>query len=35
VHIADDPVTCAIRGTGLILEDFENLKEVFLPSSRD
>lgn len=33
-YITDDPSTSIIRGLGLILEDFENLKEVFLPSSR-
>lgn len=35
VHLADDPSTSVIRGLGLILEDFENLKEVLLPSTKD
>lgn len=35
VYIADDPSTSIIRGTGLILEDFENLKQVIIPSARD
>ncbi|MGC9049144.1 MAG: rod shape-determining protein [Patescibacteria group bacterium] len=35
IHIADDPLTSAIRGTGLILEDFENLKGVIIPSARE
>lgn len=35
VIVTDDPATAIIRGTGLILEDFENLKQVFIPSSRD
>ncbi|MDO8513454.1 MAG: rod shape-determining protein [bacterium] len=32
VHIADDPLTCVARGTGIVLEDLENLKEVLLPT---
>jgi rod shape-determining protein MreB len=35
IHIADDPLTSVVRGTGLILEDFENLKNVFIPSARE
>ena len=35
VVVTDDPATAIIRGTGLILEDFENLKQVFIPSARD
>jgi len=31
VHIIDDPLTSVVRGTGIILEDLENLKEVLLP----
>lgn len=34
VLVTDDPSTAIIRGEGLILEDFENLKQVFVPSSR-
>ena len=30
VHIADDPLTCVVRGTGLVLEDVESLKEVLV-----
>lgn len=30
VHIADDPLTSVIRGIGIILEDFKNLKDVLL-----
>ncbi|MCX6785542.1 MAG: rod shape-determining protein [Candidatus Komeilibacteria bacterium] len=33
VHLIDDPLTAVARGTGIILEDLENLKEVLLPSS--
>lgn len=32
VHIADDPLTCVVRGTGMVVEDFESLKEVGIPS---
>jgi rod shape-determining protein MreB len=31
VYIADDPLTCVARGTGIVLEDLETLKEVLLP----
>lgn len=34
VHIVDDPLTTVIRGIGLILHDFKNLKEVLIPSSK-
>ncbi len=34
VHIADDPLTCVVRGTGVVLEDLDNLKEVLLPTAR-
>lgn len=30
VHIADEPLTCVVRGTGLVLEDLESLKEVLV-----
>lgn len=33
VVIADDPITCAVRGTGLILEDDRLLREVALPAT--
>lgn len=32
VYIADDPLTSVVRGTGLVLEDIETLKDVLLPS---
>src|SRR3989338_3142631 len=34
VRIADDPLTAVVRGTGILLEDQELLKEVALPSAR-
>lgn len=33
VRIADDPLTCVVRGTGLVLESPELLKIIALPSS--
>ncbi len=30
VHIADDPLTSVVRGTGLVLEDIESLKDVLV-----
>lgn len=33
VQIIDDPQTAVVRGTGIILEDLANLKEVLLPST--
>ncbi len=35
VRIADDPLTAVVRGTGYLLDDFELLREVALPSARD
>ena len=32
VTIADDPLTCVVRGTGIVVEDLESLKEVLLPT---
>jgi rod shape-determining protein MreB len=35
VRVADDPMTCVVRGAGLLLEDETSLRETALPSSRD
>lgn len=32
VHIADDPLTSVARGTGVVLEDIDALKEVLVPT---
>ena len=32
VHIADDPLTSVVRGTGFVLEDLATLKQVLLPT---
>jgi rod shape-determining protein MreB len=34
VRIADDPLTAVVRGTGMLLDDPQLLKEVVLPSAR-
>lgn len=31
VYVADDPLTSVVRGTGVVLEDLESLKEVLVP----
>lgn len=33
VRVADDPLTCVVRGTGIILEDETLLQEIQLPSA--
>lgn len=35
VHIIDDPLTSVVRGTGIILEDLNNLKDVLLPPTTE
>ncbi|MEY4723483.1 MAG: hypothetical protein RLZZ324_996 [Candidatus Parcubacteria bacterium] len=34
VRVADDPLTCVVRGTGILLDEPELLKTIALPSSR-
>lgn len=31
VYVADDPLTSVVRGTGIVLEDLESLREVLVP----
>jgi rod shape-determining protein MreB and related proteins len=33
VHVADDPLTAVCRGTGVVVEDLESLKEVLVNTS--
>jgi rod shape-determining protein MreB and related proteins len=33
VHVADDPLTAVVRGTGIVLEDLENLRNSLVLSS--
>lgn len=35
VRIADDPLTCVVRGTGVLLENLDLLKIIAVPSARD
>jgi rod shape-determining protein MreB len=35
VRVADDALTCVVRGTGMLLEEREILKTIALPSSQD
>ncbi len=35
VTIADDPLTCVARGTGMIVEDFEHFKDIGIPPSNE
>lgn len=35
VRIADDPLTSVVRGTGLLLEDFNLLKQIAVPSAQE
>jgi rod shape-determining protein MreB len=28
IHVDDDPLTCVVRGTGRILDDFEKYRSV-------
>lgn len=35
VRISDDPLTCVVRGTGILLSDKELLEKVVLPSNTD
>ena len=35
VHVVDDPLTAVVRGTGLILEDIDSLKDMFVTSTHD
>lgn len=34
VRIADDPLTCVVRGTGILLDNLELLEDVMIPSTR-
>ncbi|MBW6432108.1 rod shape-determining protein, partial [Patescibacteria group bacterium] len=35
VHVADDPLTCVVRGAGLVLEDIDKLKEVLVTTQHE
>lgn len=35
VYIADDPLTCVVRGAGIILEKFEKFKDILIADEND
>lgn len=35
VYIADDPLTCVVRGAGIILEKLENFKDILIADEND
>jgi rod shape-determining protein MreB and related proteins len=35
VHITDEPLTAVVRGTGKVLDDIDNLRDIILPSTKD
>jgi len=35
VYVAEDPLTAVVRGTGIILEDIDNLREVLIEHEED
>ena len=35
VRLADDPLTCVVRGLGIILEELDNLRDVIIPSAQE
>ncbi len=35
IHIAPDPLTCVVRGTGIILEDLEKFKDILIENEQD
>jgi len=35
VRVADDPLTCVVRGTGILIDNLDLLKTIALPSSQE
>ena len=35
VRVADDPLTCVVRGTGILIDNFDLLRTIALPSSQE
>jgi rod shape-determining protein MreB len=35
VYVADEPLTCVVRGTGIILEKLEKFKDILVPDEND
>jgi actin-like ATPase involved in cell morphogenesis len=32
ITVAEDPLTCVVRGTGVVVEDLESLKDILMPT---
>jgi len=30
VHVADDPLTCVVRGTGIVLEELDSMERTLV-----
>jgi rod shape-determining protein MreB len=35
VRVADDPLTCVVRGTGILIDNMDLLRDIALPSSQE
>ncbi|NTV22582.1 MAG: rod shape-determining protein [Candidatus Yonathbacteria bacterium] len=35
IHVAPDPLTCVVRGTGIILEDIDTYKDILIENEQD
>lgn len=35
VNLIDDPLTAVVRGTGMVLENLETMKEILIPSAKE
>jgi rod shape-determining protein MreB len=35
IHLADDPLTAVVRGTGVVLEDIERYRDVLIDDEND
>jgi rod shape-determining protein MreB len=33
VRLADDPLTCVVRGTGIILQEVDTLEKLLVPET--
>jgi rod shape-determining protein MreB len=34
VYVADDPITCVVRGTGKVLEELDTLRKLLVSTDR-
>ena len=35
IHVADDPLTSVVRGTGIILEDLESFRNILIENESE